>query len=912
MLPKFIFTRSVCVNIRVIKNQYSIIVKCILLMRSDSVIMIEKENAARLDSLAACGIHTEHITVIFSIHNPLRQFGTEVFDISIVKYKFIFDNWRNAMNEEKMIFPAHIRLEQHGEQTEKIVQTVAQHCNQVAEYAEHVLQSIGLGKTARLAGKLHDCGKSKKEFKLYVEQNDGKKRGSVNHTFAGVRFLLENYHTSDGAAGYEDLVCELIAFAVGAHHGLFDCINEKRKSGFLHRLEASDTEIRYQESIRNYLHACTDKKELDQLFQEAVEEIKVIVPKIENLCCEEDMEKENMEYDFYRGLLSRLLLSAVIEGDRRDTAEFMHDFRYPAFPEDKRIVWKNCLERMETKLCAFPSDTDMQRARQHISQQCKEFAVRTSGVYRLNVPTGAGKTLSSLRYALAHAQKYNKSHIIFTSPLLSILDQNAQVIRNYIQDDSLILEHHSNLVKTKEQGEQLDQQELMMENWSSPIVITTMVQLLNTLFSGKTGCIRRMQALCNSVIVIDEVQTVPNHMLSLFNLAVNFLAELCHTTIVLCSATQPCLETVPHALRRQPEDIVPYDEALWNVFQRTELRNAGRMRLESIPSFAMDVLEETDSLLIVCNKKEQTKQIYQHLTDSAAYCYHLSADMCMAHRREVLQQLEASIARSRKTGEKTICVSTQVIEAGVDISFGRVIRLLAGMDSAVQAAGRCNRNGEIMAPVPVYLVECMDEDLRRLREIQRAKTASQALLEEYKKDSSSYQNDLASDEAIRYYYQSLYATMPEGFQDDTIKGKSSLFALLSSNSKYYDDDCACYGRYYLNQAFQMAGRLFQVFDSETTDVIVPYQKGKEIIKNICSDKAKHDILYLKEQQEQAKPYTISLYEWQREKLEDQNGLESVCDNRVLVLQEGFYHDETGLVLESGTQNYLEVGMECMI
>lgn len=194
---------------------------------------------------------------------------------------------------------------------------------------------------------------------------------------------------------------------------------------------------------------------------------------------------------------------------------------------------------METKLDQFPQDSPIDRARRAISDQCRQAAQQPGGVFRLNVPTGGGKTLSSLRFALAHARRHRKQRIIFTSPLLSILEQNAAVIRAYIQDDSLILEHHSNLVRTAEDGQKLDERELLTETWESPIILTTLVQLLNTLFSGKTTAIRRFHSLCGSVIVIDEVQTVPSKMLSLFSLAVNFLAEICGATVVLCPPPSP-------------------------------------------------------------------------------------------------------------------------------------------------------------------------------------------------------------------------------------------------------------------------------------------------------------------------------------------------------------------------------------
>ncbi len=193
---------------------------------------------------------------------------------------------------------------------------------------------------------------------------------------------------------------------------------------------------------------------------------------------------------------------------------------------------------------------------------CKEAAGKESGIYKLSMPTGSGKTLSSLRYALSHAEKWDKKHIFFVTPLLSILDQNAAVIKKYIGDDKLILEHHSNIIRPLENTKEYDAWEYYTETWDAPIIITTMVQFLNTLFSGKMSCVRRMHSLCESIIVIDEVQTVPVKMLSLFNTATNFLHHVCNATIVLSSATQPGFNHLRYPLRGCKGDIAVCDDKM--------------------------------------------------------------------------------------------------------------------------------------------------------------------------------------------------------------------------------------------------------------------------------------------------------------------------------------------------------------
>ena len=800
-----------------------------------------------------------------------------------------------------MAFPAHIRSQGDGA---KEIQTVAEHCRKTACYAEECLSGIGLSKAAYLAGLLHDMGKATLQFKTYIENDAAGKavrRGTVVHTFAGVRFLLERYHGAEPAT-YDDISCELLAFAIGAHHGLFDCVGEGRASGFQHRRLSHDSE--YHEAVQNFPDSCVGQEEIDSLFRAACQELAEVFEKTQDRLCA-DAALAGEELPFYVGLVARLLLSAVIQGDRRDTAEFMTGIARPTFPEDRRSIWEGRLRYMEQKLERLPADTDIQIARRQISDQCRLFAERPGGICCLNVPTGAGKTLSSLRYALAHAARWNKSRIIFIAPLLTILEQNAQIIRDYVGDDSIILEHHSNLVRTQEDPERLDLQELLAEDWGAPVIITTLVQLLNTLFSGKTTSIRRFQSLVNSVIILDEVQTVPTKMLTLFNLAVNFLTEICGATVVLCSATQPCLEKTAHPLVSVPQEMVPYDREMWKVFRRTQIQNAGNLRLEDIPAFALEILESAGSLLIVCNKKDEAAYFYQELAGCGFCCIHLSAAMCTAHRRAALARLQAAL----DAGEKTVCVSTQVIEAGVDISFARVIRLSAGMDNVIQAAGRCNRNGEQTEPAPVYLVQCQNENLARLPDIQRGKDATGDLLAQYHQRPEQFRNDLSSDEAIGYYYRRLYQEMPDGFQDYAVKDKRySIFSLMADNGYFADDRAEAHGTYYLNQAFRMAGALFQVYDEDSIDVIVPYGEGRAVIADLGSERAGRDLEYRRQCLERAKPYTVSLYQYQVRKLEQEHGLQPIRDgdDSIRVLAEGFYNEATGLSLNGTTTQFWEV------
>lgn len=781
--------------------------------------------------------------------------------------------------------PGHIRLNEVDRNKEHI-QTAAAHCRQTAKYAEDALSCIGLGTAAFLAGLTHDCGKFTRTYENYLRKavhGMPVQKGSVNHTFAGVRYLLQHFHSKN--ISISDISCELIAYAAGAHHGLFDLAAETGRDGFTHRLNAP---IEAGEAIKNFLEQCASREELDCLFQKSASELENCFAQLLSLA-----QNKQSELCFYLGLLARLLLSSVIDGDRRDTAEFMLQKKQQRLHPNRAECYHSALTALKQKLQTFSADTPIQQARRNISDTCYHMAQEPGGLYALNVPTGAGKTLSSLRYALAHSITHNKQRIFFVMPLLSIIEQNSAAIQSAIGDSSLILEHHSNVVREASCSEDLSPRELLIENWDAPITVTTLVQFLETLFSGKTSAIRRFWSLCNSVIVIDEVQTVPTNMLTLFNLAINFLVKICGTTVVLCSATQPLLEKADHPLFCIPQPIVPHDDALWQTFSRTRIIDAGTMQLSELPVFIQQQLMQTNSLLVICNKKATATKLYTMVKELQIFkCYHLSASMCMAHRRDTMEHMKNDL---NSPEEKVICISTQVMETGVDVSFGCVIRLTAGMDSVVQAAGRCNRNGEAGGEAPVYLIRCLDEQLTYLREIQSAQNATEELLAEYSQHPKQFSGDLSSDAAIAYYYRRLYWEMADGYQDFFVPAaQESLFTWLSENERRRTDS-SC--QFFMQQAFDTAGKHFRVFDTGTVDVLVPYGAGKEIITAFGSEKAAHDMGYLLELTRQAKPYTVSLFSYQQKALAEKGAIYTVCHGTFYVLQPEHYHDQVGLTME---------------
>lgn len=788
-----------------------------------------------------------------------------------------------------MEYPAHIRKVDG----KKYIQTVEEHCHVVAEIAAELLRDIGLGKTAYLGGMVHDLGKFSENFKNYIEKAaNGEKvqRGSVNHTFAGVRFLLEK-HSDKQLSGFSDIVLEILAYAVGAHHGLFDCVDDNNNNGFTKRIQKEG--IDYLNAAQEFLKICCSKQDIEDLLKQSEKEFLPIFNEIEKLADNADAKIQNTQITFYIGFLARLILSAIIEADRSDTAQFMNGYSEKTVKNISEI-WINCIKNVEQKLSTMPLDKPINKTRAQISALCAEAGNLESGIYRLNLPTGAGKTLTSLRYALHHALKHNKKRIIFTMPLLSIIEQNAGIIHEYIGNEDILLEHHSNVIETDETGE-LDKRELLIESWNVPIIITTMVQLLNTLFAGKTSNIRRMQALCNSIIVIDEVQTVPDKMLSLFNLALNFLAKICNATIILCSATQPCFEKTMYPLVKSVKDLIMLTKEQETVFKRVRLEYKGEMDCEELADFAADILEENNSLLLVCNTKNEAAVMFNLLCSKLkdVKAFHISAGMCTAHRKETIKEMQEALENKQ---QKVLCVSTQVIEAGVDVSFARVVRLLAGMDNIVQATGRENRNREFDGLAPGYIVRLKGEVLKGLSEIEAAKNAAANLLVKYKNSPKIYDNDLMSEKAINEYYECLYGNVNDGYHDFYIESvRDSILNLMSCNENVDSGKIPEYNKYFMHQALKTAGGLFTVFDESSIDIIVPYDRGTEIIQKIFAVGDK-DYGKLKAVLNEAKLYTVSLFKYQKIKLEEQGALIFVPSAGVYILQDGYYDELTGLNL----------------
>lgn len=790
---------------------------------------------------------------------------------------------------------AHITLENKM----RIEQTLQEHCRQTASYAAEAMAPLQLYHTGYLAGLLHDMGKATCKYNNYLEASfsgEPVKKGSVIHTFTAVIYLLEHFHFVSSNP-WESMCCEILCFAIGSHHGMFDCVDQNGNSGFAHRLHKDKTELCYDEALDNYFNQVCDEQEISQLFHQATNEIQNIITKIQQLY--HDLHKTF----FQISLLMRMLLSSVIYGDRKDTSEFMNQID---ISNVDNINWTDLLSYFESKISSLDSTSPINQTRNNISEQCFQFAKKEPGIYRLDIPTGGGKTLCSLRYGLAHAKYYNKKRIIFIIPLLSVLEQNAAVIRDFLPEGDLVLEHHSNVIKEKNDKEQLDYGELLTDNWDRPVIISTLVQLMDLLFTDRTSSIKRMQALNESIIIIDEIQSLPTKLVSLFNMAMNFLHEFCHATIILSSATQPSFDDLNWPLHfSDSPDMVSLRNSDLELFKRNTILNRVTpygMELEECASFCSKLMQNHVSLLLICNTKGEANTIYKLLreqnTNEDLDVFHLSTAMCQNHRENVLANILESLHRLQNnfqnniSSRKLICVSTQLVEAGIDFSFDAVVRVLAGVDNLVQAAGRCNRANEYHHKGSVYFINLKNEPLQMLPEITYAQNSTRRVLANINSEEIS---SLTSPEYTRQFYQYYFEeTKKQLDYPVTMNGTSTSLKILLSNENPFNT-AKNQKEFMMCQPFQYIGKAFNVFEKETIDVLVPYGKGKDIIQEIKNTKnSLYDFFSLKDILQKAKQFTINIFQYQLTQLYDMGFIYEYFEKRIIVLDESVYDSYLGL------------------
>ncbi|WP_144463530.1 CRISPR-associated helicase Cas3' [Siminovitchia fortis] len=794
-----------------------------------------------------------------------------------------------------MDFIGHIR-EKDGE-----IQTVQEHLEGVRRLSQEFGEKIGVKNLAGIAGLLHDLGKNTEEFKNYIEEavknpNSPPRKGSVDHSTAGGKLLHKLFHNQNNN-DLEKLASEWIAMCIISHHsGLRDFLTPDMSSDYLYRVTEKElTEFDYATAA--FFKSQITEKEFDQYFCEAVDEVKQIVSKW----------KENKLKPITLSMIIKYIFSCLIDADRTDTRMFEENDQNGTSLDSNSFFEKSynsLMERIALYSRSEDADHPINILRSEMSDQCEKFASRPSGIYTLSIPTGGGKTLASLRYALKHAIQHKKERIIYVVPYTTIIEQNAQEVRDILRDDSNILEHHSNVIEEKEIDNEyydLNKKKLKLakDNWDSPIIFTTMVQFLNVFYSRGTRNIRRLHNLSNSIIIFDEVQSVPIKCISLFNEALNFLKVFGNSSIVLCTATQPALDFVENDLKisanaEMVQELKKVTKSFKrvNVIDRTTPQGLDAAELKEFIQVEMDTI---NSLLVILNTKTAVRMLFQELdSDDAQYkLFHLSTSMCPAHRKDILSDIRKSLTN----GERVVCLSTQLIEAGVDISFECVIRSLAGLDSIAQAAGRCNRHGKDDIR-NVYIIKSADENLKDLKEISIGADQTKRILQEFQRHPDKFGDDLLSPEAMKLYFKYYFDQIKGELDYPVLELRKNAFDLLNHNQDYYTAFAHKHGfkpPIISRQSFATAEKHFNVIDSPTTSLLVPYnEEANNLISDLNGDL---DIKELGEILKKAQQYVVNIYKHELDQLSKDDNIDLLLHGNIFALKETAYREDIGIDLE---------------
>jgi len=747
-------------------------------------------------------------------------------------------------------FIAHVR------ERDQARQGVMAHLTGVADLARAHASKLGIDSAGELLGLLHDLGKYSQEFQAYIQSATGllnqdkdddyvdatRLRGRIDHSTAGAQLIWKEL-SKQGALG--SLIGQVLALCVASHHsGLIDCLTPGGEDAFGKRMRKS-TERTFLDEARTAVDPDIINRARTLLGTSQI--ATSVQDHLAKIVTSESAAHRSIIAQQQIGLLVRFLFSCLIDADRIDTADFERPKAARNRMRGHYENWAVLVSRLEAHLANFERRQPIDGLRADIAQHCLDAAARPKGLYTFTVPTGGGKTLASLRFALHHAARHGMDRVIYAIPFTSIIDQNADVVRKVLEpadvpesDGRIVLEHHGNLTP-EQQGWR---EKMLSESWDAPVIFTTNVQLLETLFGAGTRGARRMHQLANAVIVFDEIQALPINCVHIFNNAINFLVEQCGSTVVLCTATQPLLDCVEqdYGSLRIPagHELVPDVKGLFAKLKRVEVvneRKPGGWPNEEIADLALAECRRAGSCLVVVNTKASALVLYQLCRSrQVAPVVHLSTSMCPAHRKRILR-----IIRHRLKWEKPVlCISTQLIEAGVDVDFGAVIRFTAGLDSIAQAAGRCNRHGRHEIGI-VHVVKPRDENLGRLTEIKVGQEKAERVLADYEANPDTFGSDRIGPQAMNWYYKNYFfdraneMTYPLSALD--IGRDDTLLNLLSGNElATHDYRTRNPGKSlpHLRQSFMTAARAFKAINAPTRGVIVPYGKaGRNLVADLC-------------------------------------------------------------------------------
>ena len=694
-------------------------------------------------------------------------------------------------------------------------QLLKEHLQGVSRLSEKFASEFGEPHVGKMVGLYHDIGKYSEQFQKYIRHESNKR---VDHSTAGARELFKIKNSLNFIA----------AICVAGHHCGLQNIGNKRVS------DSTTFFTRVNEKIiPNYE---SYKKEIS--FSEVKNNSELI----------SKVEKNYFAVMFY----TRMIFSCLVDADFLDTENFMNggkNLRGKFFEIEtlKKIlgeyVQENFLNENNVRY-----DEPINQKRRKILNECVQSGENfTENLLSLTVPTGGGKTISSMAFALHNAAKNGQRRIIYVIPYTSIIEQTAKIFSNIFGSENVI-EHHSGAEYDDTESEEENIKRLATENWDAPIIITTNVQFFESLFSNKTSKCRKLHNIANSVIIFDEAQMIPTKFLKPCVAAISELTRHYNCTIVLCTATQPSLEKLFDGQRLK--EICCGVEDNYNFFRRATIKVLPK-------KFSYDDLiarlKENRQVLCIVNKKKTAGTIFENLNDEENIFY-LSTNLCPVHRTQILTKIKKCLA------ENQMCrvISTSLVEAGVDLDFPCVYREIAGLDSIIQSAGRCNREGKFSTPESFTYVFQLDNE-KTLQNQSLRINATNLVCEKYF-------SEIDSPQAIKYYFDSLHKWTGDSLD------KREILKKLCKEFK-----------------FKEIAEKFKLIDENTKAVFIPYDEvAQEIEQKILNGDISRTLI------RKAGKYIVNVYEDLYKTMLSSKSIEIIDESLAVLIDLNLYDSKVGL------------------
>lgn len=705
----------------------------------------------------------------------------------------------------------HMKFIAHKSEDGLREQSLLEHLQGTSKLCGEFADAFGLKDVGECLGLYHDIGKYSEGFQHRIKDNGPK----VDHASAGAQLLKH----------------PMVAFCIAGHHsGLMNCGSKKC-------ITPGTLSSRLNKKLIGDLDYSAYKKDLNMPV-----DLKRVFAPLQPRCFDKNGNFSSYKYMF----LTRMLFSCLVDADYLDTEVFMNN---GSKDRGDFAPWTSIYQKYQETIAKFMPDTPINAKRCEILQECLAAGKGDSGLYTLTVPTGGGKTIASLGFALEQImqQKHPKKRIIYVIPYTSIIEQTADVFRDIVGEENVI-EHHMNVDYNDDEDIRDDWKKLATENWDAPIIVTTNIQFFESLYANKTSRCRKLHNIADSVIIFDEAQMLPNDYLIPCMAAISTLVNDYGVTAVLCTATQPSLNKfVSEGL--SCKEICHDIEGLYQFFRRVQYQ---LVTFDDI-SVLMNDLNEQKQVLCIVNSRKDAQKIFDMFKGD--HCYHLSTFMCPVHRRKIL----AEIRQRLDNGEQCKVVATSLIEAGVDIDFPVVYREKAGLDSIIQAAGRCNRNGKNDIKNSVVKVFEWQQEGKKIPDyVKLPREVTNIICDKY--------TDIASAEAIKEYFDKLH-----NYRGETLDMKH----IMENIDK--------------NLPFAQIAGDFQLIKENGHNIFIPYDdKAQAMIPILRTGHYGRNFV------RKANQYMITVYDAEYNQLIGTGDLE-ILDNISVLNNIEQYHNEKGLV-----------------